>query len=225
VDQAEVETHLAGCAACRAWLEAAHQVTRRARLSPAEPVPDRAEALLAAVLADGAAHVQRRMSPVRIALIVVATAQVLAGISTMLFGHHMQSLHVTRELDTFDLALVVGFLTAARRPAYAAGMVALVGVAAIGLLATAVLDVADGHTSVPNELPHALAVAGWLLLYRLARLHRDGAHDPTAQHAHPPTWRRYSAGIMSRRRSTTMGDAPPAATAKTHPPTARDPAA
>jgi predicted anti-sigma-YlaC factor YlaD len=223
VDQAQVAAHLAECGSCRAWLEAAQQVTRRLRLSPAEPVPDRAEALLAAVLSDRAARLRRRMGPVRIGLVIVAGAQLLLGVSTFLFGGHLQSLHLTHEMDIFDLALVVGFLTAARRPAYAAGMVALVGVAAVGLLATAVLDVADGHTSAANEVPHLPAVAGWLLLYRLARLHRGGPEQPTAPQAHPSAWRRRAPGIRGGRRST-LGDSPPPMT-ETRPPTAHDSAA
>jgi predicted anti-sigma-YlaC factor YlaD len=222
VDQAEVAAHLADCDSCRAWLEAAQQVTRRVRLSPAEPTPDRADALLAAVLADQAARVRRRMGPVRIGLVIVAGAQLLLGFSTLLFGDDMRSLHLTHELDTFDLALVVGFVTAARRPAYAAGMLALVGVAAVGLLATAVLDVADGHTSAANEVPHLLALAGWLLLCRLALLHRGGPEHPTAPQAHPAARRRLLPGIMNRRR---ILGASPLPTTEPCPPTARDPAA
>lgn len=199
VDPAEVATHLAGCASCRAWLDAANEMTRRVGLAASKPVPDRTEALLTAVLADQAGRRARQIGRARIGLIVMAAAQVLFGLSSMLFGPHMQALHLTHELDTFDLALIVGFLTAARRPAHAAGMVALVGVVAVGLLGTAVLDVVEEHTSILNEASHLPAIAGWLLLWRLARLGRLTPSAPTIWQALLPRGRRRSGPIATQR--------------------------
>jgi predicted anti-sigma-YlaC factor YlaD len=44
--------HLPGCTDCRNWQEAAHQLTRRVRLTPARPIPDRSAWILDAVLTD-----------------------------------------------------------------------------------------------------------------------------------------------------------------------------
>jgi predicted anti-sigma-YlaC factor YlaD len=44
--------HLPGCTDCRDWEEAAHQLTRRVRLTPARTIPDRSAWILDAVLAD-----------------------------------------------------------------------------------------------------------------------------------------------------------------------------
>jgi hypothetical protein len=71
-------------------------------------------------------------------------------------------------MGAFDVAVAVGFLVAARRPARAMGMLALTGVAATLLVLTAIVDLALGHTSLTDEAPHLLVVAGWLLLHRLA---------------------------------------------------------
>ena len=45
-------THLPECTDCRDWEEAAHQLTRRVRLTPARTIPDRSAWILDAVLAD-----------------------------------------------------------------------------------------------------------------------------------------------------------------------------
>jgi predicted anti-sigma-YlaC factor YlaD len=44
--------HLPGCTDCRNWQEAAHQLTRRVRLTSARPIPDRSAWILKAVLTD-----------------------------------------------------------------------------------------------------------------------------------------------------------------------------
>jgi predicted anti-sigma-YlaC factor YlaD len=49
--------HLPGCTDCRSWQEAAHQITRRVRLTSARPIPDRSASILQAVLTD---RTQRR---------------------------------------------------------------------------------------------------------------------------------------------------------------------
>lgn len=181
VEYADVEAHLAGCAPCRAWVEDAHRVTRRARLDVVEAAPDRAERIVAAVLADRPVAV----GLTRLGLAILAAAQVALFAAMLYIGGHSRSAHLFHELDTFDLALAAGFLTAARRPARAAGMLALVGVAAAGLLGTGAIDVLDGHTHVLDEAPHLLAAAGWLLLFRLARAEPDGPYGPPARLPRP----------------------------------------
>src|SRR5262249_54494357 len=54
------------------------------------------------------------------------------------------------------------------KPDRARGMHALVGAAAVLLVITAAIDLAHGRTDFGDEAPHLLAVAGWLLLGRLA---------------------------------------------------------
>jgi hypothetical protein len=189
-------------------------------------VPDRSERIVAAVLADRAARgTKGRVALARIGLVALAAAQVAVFALTLIFDGHVRSLHLSHEVDTFDLALAAGFLTAARRPLRAKGMLALVGVAAIGLLATAVLDVADGGTNVLDEAPHLLAVVGWLLLYRLARAWPDGPYGPSAQGGRLFAVHPKSFGIPKGHWSGT--DAGPALSsqADTDRPVATDPAA
>ena len=54
---AEVNAHVAGCGDCRSWQEAAHRLTRRVRLTAAQPMADDTVRILEAVIADlGYAH-------------------------------------------------------------------------------------------------------------------------------------------------------------------------
>jgi copper transport protein len=171
-EAATVDSHLAGCAACRDWLAAAQRLARHSRLVAAPQVPDRTEKILAAAQAERCAPApadETRGRPARLGLVAVATIQVALTVPALIFGHdHAAPMHVAHELGSFDLALAAGFLAAARRPARAAGMLPLVGIAALCLIGTAAADLVGGHTDVVDEAPHLLAVVGWLLLRRLA---------------------------------------------------------
>jgi predicted anti-sigma-YlaC factor YlaD len=181
-DGGDVEAHLAGCAACRAWRDAAHEVTRRARLGVARPVPVRVREV--AAVARSRARVPRRASLAtlaRVSLVAVAMGQLAFTVPCLLFGHdHSAPAHIAHEMGSFDAALAAGFLVAAWRPRRALGMRALVGVAAALLVVTAVIDLAAGRTSVGDEAPHLLAVAGWLMICYLASV-----TPPTAAKARP----------------------------------------
>jgi predicted anti-sigma-YlaC factor YlaD len=164
-----LERHLAGCAGCRRWREDAHEVTRRIRLLPAA-VPAASQGLL-----DTAAAATRRWTwpetatLTRIALVLVAFGQIALTVPALIFGNdHAAPIHIAHEMGSFDLALAVGFLVAAWRPSRARGMSAIVGVAALVLILTAVIDLAAGRTSPGDEAPHLLALAGWLLLRRIS---------------------------------------------------------
>lgn len=182
VDRRVLDSHLALCAACRAWREDAHEVTRRARLAAARPVPAPDESLLAAVAA-----VERRppwwtLSALRGALLFVALGVIVVNLPDLVSGSYRGApIHVAHEVGALDVALAVGFLVAAWRPARAQGMRALVGCAALLLVATAVIDLIAGRTSLSDEAPHLLVVAGWLLLRPIARLAplREGEGWPT----------------------------------------------
>jgi hypothetical protein len=83
-------------------------------------------------------------------------------------------------------------------------MHALVGAAAILLMVTAALDLAHGRTDFGDEVPHVLAVCGWLLLGRVAAATPAPASDPrfsfgpvvrAVTHRRPPA----GVGVVSRR--------------------------
>jgi len=54
------------------------------------------------------------------------------------------------------------------------------------LVTTACIDLVAGRTSVTDEAPHLLCVAGWLLLHRLTALQPAGAPTPVPLAEGPP---------------------------------------
>jgi len=170
VERSLLEAHMEACPACRAWRDRAHEVTRHARLAPAWSVPPPSARTLAALSARRTRRARlRERALVRAGLVAVALAQVVVTLPVLILGSdHGAPIHVAHEMGSFEVALAVGFIVAAWRPSRAQGMVALVGAAALFLVATAVIDLAGGRTSPADESPHLLAVAGWLLLGRLA---------------------------------------------------------
>jgi len=165
-----VSAHLAGCAGCRNWQEAAHRLTRTARLAPVRAMADDTERILEAVLADRTVKVRRLPRGnqlVRAGLAAAALAQLVIIIPALVLGNAGIGvpLHASRELGAFNLALAVGFAAAALRPALARGMLPLVGAATVGLVVLAMIDTMAGETTVLAEVPHLIAVAGLVLLY------------------------------------------------------------
>jgi len=157
-----VDDHLARCASCRQWLVVVTAATSRVRADAASlPEHD----LTASVVATADRTTARRpLAPAstRLALATVAVLQVVVALPVVVGvdGHHS---HATHEAASWNLALAVGFLVAALRPARAWGMLPLVGAAVVCMLGSAALDAAAGHASVGAEAPHLLSLAGLAL--------------------------------------------------------------
>jgi copper transport protein len=188
-----VNAHLLDCSACLVWQEEAATLSRRLRLSLAPPVPDLTGAVLAAIEVDRRARMWRDLPATRVALVLIAVAQVVLAAPVVLGHDHEAPVHVARELGSFQLALAVGFITAALRPHRAAGLAPLTGAVAVLLLLTGALDLGHHHTDVLDELPHLLAVGGSLLLWRIG----------SGSDGHGRTWQMAIRGankLASRRR-------------------------
>jgi predicted anti-sigma-YlaC factor YlaD len=166
-----LEGHLRVCAECRRWREDAYELTRRVRLSVVTDAPAPDPGLGAAATAARYERPQpRAVLLARVGLVLLALGQIAITIPALVFGtDHDAPIHVAHEMGSFDLAIAVGFLVAAWRPQRAKGMHVLVGVAAVLLFVTALIDLAAGRTTPLDEAPHLLTVAGWLLLELLAR--------------------------------------------------------
>jgi predicted anti-sigma-YlaC factor YlaD len=197
VGRPELDAHLAGCGGCRAWREGAHDVTRRSRLAGALPSPGPDAAARSAAAARDAAPAWRREAVLmRASLVIVAAIQCVTTLPALVLGSdHGAPIHVAHEMGAFDMALAVGFVLAALRPSRARGMSSLVGAAAVLLIVTAVLDLAAGHTGPSEESPHLLAVAGWLLLRRLATISPADASGDGAPSLPLPLRGRRPAGL------------------------------
>ncbi len=168
VDGPALDVHLAGCAACRGWSDAAQDATRLARLRPVAPPADLTARVAAGSRAQGGLQPQD-WPLVRVLLLVLGLVQLVLSLPVLLGDGAAASLHVSREVGVTDLALAVGLLAAVWQPWRAAGMLPVVGVLAVGLAAVAVVDVAAGRVQVATELPHLLAPVSALLLHLLRR--------------------------------------------------------
>lgn len=163
-----LDAHLAGCAACRAWQQQAHEVTRRARLGAPFPEHDLTGQVLAAV-APARPGLRRKLAQ-RGGLTVLALGQLAITVPLLLLGHdHGAGTHAAHELGSFDLALAVAFAIGAARPALSAGLAWPCGIAAASLVVTAVIDIIGGHTIGADEAQHLIAAAGAALLFWQAR--------------------------------------------------------
>lgn len=156
----ELVAHLAGCPACRAWQDAAHALTRRTRLGGV--LPDRELSVPVLAAASVPSGVSSRS--VRAVLLLAATAQLALGVLLLVSGEPGAGQHAGHELASFDLALAAAFFVGGLRPRWSAGLVWPVGVAAGGLVLTAVADLLRGATLGLDEAPHLVAVVGALAL-------------------------------------------------------------
>lgn len=227
VDREALEAHLASCASCRAWQEAAHRLTRLARLqrSPApRPSPQLYEALHGE-RSQGARprQVLTSIAGARVGLAAVAVGQLVLSVPLLVLGDDRSApVHVAHEMGSLEVAVAIGFLAAVRRPARAVGMLTLIGVAALLLVLTATVDLVAGHTTLLDEAPHLMVVAGWILLWRLAGLAPPSDERPRSVLA---TARAATNGVLARllARVPVAADAP--APPDEEPATARRPSA
>jgi predicted anti-sigma-YlaC factor YlaD len=173
LDGAGIDAHVAGCAACASFAAGAAAQHRALRVRVAEPVPDLTGAILAATAPS-------RPQPVRewarYGLFAVAATQLLLAIPAILLGSDPgASIHVARELGSFDVAIAVGLLWAAWQPKRAAGLLPLAAALAGAMLLTAVLDVVGDDAPPMGEAHHVLDLAGLGLLWALSRPPRPAA--------------------------------------------------
>lgn len=164
-----LDNHVADCADCRAWQRQAIDLKRTTAVA-ADP-PDLVARVLTSVRAAEArtAARRRRALATRSALALIAAVQLALSVPGLVLGHdHTAPIHVAHEVGSFEAALALGLLLAARWPRLATGMLPLVATITGLLLLTAGSDVAAGRTTAAIEWPHLLDLAGLLLMLRLA---------------------------------------------------------
>jgi predicted anti-sigma-YlaC factor YlaD len=173
----DLEAHLAGCTACREWQRHAHAVTRRARLGGSFLDHDLTPVVLAA---HPAAQTRFRLPVARRGMLALLALAQLAIAAPMLFlGHdHDAGVHVAHELGSFNLALAIAFAVGVIRPALSAGLSWPCGMAATGLVATAVADLIGGQAIGADEAQHLVALAGAALLVWQSRANGAGTAGP-----------------------------------------------
>jgi predicted anti-sigma-YlaC factor YlaD len=182
IDLATVELHLTDCPACRAFAGGAAALHRRTRVRPADPVPNLAAAILDAVPLSsgpttGPQSPPSRVGWARVALLVVAVIQLVMAVPALFMsGEHGASVHLARELDSWDVALAAAWIAAVLRPSRAVGLLPFATAFATVMVGTSVLDVAGGHQAPIDEVHHLLHFAGltctWLLARSVPRVER-----------------------------------------------------
>lgn len=173
VGEDALQRHLDTCGRCTAFVAANHELSRRMRVTPAEPVPDLTASILAAVDTPDVARVRVRFKQVRALLVLTGAVQLLlAGVTLASAG--AAGGHATREAGIFELALAVGFLVVAWRPVRAGGLLPVAAVVAVLATILSLGDVLAGSASAAQEATHLLQVVGTGLLWALDR-HRGRA--------------------------------------------------
>ena len=177
-----VDQHLDGCAACRGWAEAAAEVTRRARLVAAPPVPD----VTAAVLDRLPAVRVRTRRPwvdavLRVALLAVGAGQL--ALSLPAFGGSDMSApaHLAHETGAWNLGLAACFLGVAVLPRLAAGALPFLLSFTVVLSWVTLRDLSAGHVPAGRAVGHLLLVGGALLVSALALRNRRPQPGPARQ--------------------------------------------
>lgn len=182
--------HLADCPACAQWQERAHAVTRRVRLGGSFLDHDLTAGVLAAAPTAEPARPGLRLA-LRGGLVALALAQFVIAVPMLFLGHdHDAGPHAAHELGSFNLALAIAFAVGAIRPALSAGLAWPSGIAATGLVTTAMLDLIGGQAIGADESQHLVALAGAALLAWQSRLPEAGRAGPAARPSADPavTW-------------------------------------
>lgn len=181
VDDATLAWHLANCVPCRRYESEAIALTRAVRVASAEAAPDLAPTIMAAINAERMGK-SRRFDPqaLRAGLIALALVQMALALPILLFGREAgASVHIAREIGSFDFALAVGFLFVGWRPARAYGMLPLVAALVACLGVTTAIDLVRGTATAVSESAHLLDLLGLASVWELSRLERHTGSSGT----------------------------------------------
>jgi predicted anti-sigma-YlaC factor YlaD len=165
VSRGEVQSHLAVCPSCSAFAERTDALRRATLLAPAPDVADRTDSIMHAL--DG--PVDRRPAALRISLAAIGCVQLAVALPLLAGAGTDMPIHDARHLAALDIAVAVGFLVAALRPARIGGLLPVVAAMVVALLVGSVLDVVGGTVHASAETPHLLAGAGLLGVWLLTR--------------------------------------------------------
>jgi predicted anti-sigma-YlaC factor YlaD len=171
----ELDDHLARCAACTGWAEAAARVTRRARLATAPEVPDLTVAVLAALpreLPGAAVAARSRLVEEGLRLLLAAVAVAQAGLAWPVLvsgaGAMSAPVHMAHETGAWNLAVAAAFGAVAAAPRLAAGALPFLGSFAALLVPVTVADLGAGHVHAERAVAHLLLLAGVALVAAVA---------------------------------------------------------
>jgi predicted anti-sigma-YlaC factor YlaD len=166
-----LDQHLAACAACAGWAEAAAVVTRRARLAEAPQVPDLTAVVLTALpreLPGAAAAARSRLADATVRLALLATAVAQAGLAWPALSSGAAAMsapvHVAHETGAWNLAVAAAFLAVSAAPRLAVGGLPFLATFAALLVPVTLADLAAGHVHADRAVAHLLLLVGVVLV-------------------------------------------------------------
>jgi predicted anti-sigma-YlaC factor YlaD len=151
------------------------------RIRVAEPVPDLATAVMARVHPPRAGRGQW----VRFALAAVAATELALAAPGVILGDGASSIHDARHLGSFGVAVAIGLLYVAWRPARAFGILPIVTALAVTMMVSAAIDVVHGRVSTFGEAHHVLEFSGLVLVWMLAGRPAPRRLKPLVDPSHP----------------------------------------
>jgi len=174
----QIDDHLSECPGCAAWLRAAQRL-----VVDLPEAPDLTGRIMAAVAADpvvaaeaarrrAVAEAQGRQRVLRVAVAAAALVQLALAVPTLVSAFLATEVgpHTGREMAAFDIAVAIGFLFVAYRPARARALVPVAIALAILLGVTSGVDIARGVAGPAHEFGHLVAVVQAGLLWGLSRI-------------------------------------------------------
>jgi predicted anti-sigma-YlaC factor YlaD len=184
-ERTAVDRHLAGCPDCRAWLDAAAEVTRLARTSAVAAVAPRVVAA-----APGLTRVRVTFG-LRVTLAGIGVAQFLLGAAQIadagsahvhgLGGLGLGSGHLWHESAAWNLALGAGFAFVALRRTRPSGLLPTLTAFVAVLTVLSAGDILAGRVDGPRLASHAFLVAGYLVTLALSRPALDPGEPPAGR--------------------------------------------
>jgi predicted anti-sigma-YlaC factor YlaD len=183
-----VDRHLAGCAGCRAWLDAVAEGTRLARTSAVPAHARRPPRVVAAAPGRTRARVTFGL---RVTLAAIGLAQFLLGAAQIgyagsahvhgLGGLGLGSGHLWHESAAWNLALGAGFAFVALRRTRPSGLLPTLTAFVAVLTVLSAGDILAGKVDGLRLASHAFLVAGYLVTLVLARPALDPGEPPAGR--------------------------------------------
>ncbi|HUW04030.1 MAG TPA: zf-HC2 domain-containing protein [Acidimicrobiales bacterium] len=171
LERAALDGHLADCVSCRSHAAEVQRLHRMTRVTPADAVPDLTHAILTTHRASTRSTAADTADWRRWALAVLGLTIAVLSLPSLLVGDASTSIHLSRELAAWEVALSASLLLAAWQPRRAEGVFPLAGVVVVILFVTAIADAAAGDTRVITEAHHVLELAAVGILFSLSRSH------------------------------------------------------
>ncbi len=168
-DDEALSDHLATCAECRSY-ERAIRVVRPNPIRATSPPATTISRVLGALEPDRSTSAESKS--LRVILGVVGVLALIQSLPDLFAPGSSANEHMSRHLGVFTAALAAGFVYTALRPRRVGGLLPVAAVISVGLVITAVIDVAAGHTPIAGETTHLLEIIGLAVMWLLTRYER-----------------------------------------------------